>query len=142
MTTITTVRAALRVIVTVGWTPRSLYQLGAAMGPATLYLLCSGSPEADAAGDPVPVQDDQGRLLAYTTPRLPLTRGEDRPPLRHSELTGAALLRLAVGAGCGLVLEPGCSLERTITARTVLSLQVAAGHTESLAAATGGRLAS
>ncbi|MFT4110692.1 hypothetical protein [Propionicimonas sp.] len=140
MTTITTVRAALRAIVTTGWTPRSLYQLGAAMGPATLYLLCTGS--ADNDNEPTPVRDGQGRLLASTTPRLPVARGEDRPQLRHTELTGAALLRLAVGADCGLVLEPGCSLERTVTARTVLSLQVAAGHTESLAAATGGRLAS
>lgn len=140
MTTIVTVRAALHAICAEGVTSATLFQLGSAMGPATLYVAGIAGP----GGFEVTTRSDSaGRswLRAFTTPRTPSSRGSE-PVLSFHGLTGANLLRLAARDGRHLVLEAGSPLECRIPPRAAQSLQVAAGYTESLAGGRRDRLAS
>jgi hypothetical protein len=136
MASITTVRAALQALASEGWTPRTLFQLGSAMGPASLYVLSTTTANGV---EPVIRTDSAARpwLQAFTTPHpqyfAPARSDRD---LRFTELSGAALLRLAATAGRWLVLEATSPLECRIAHRTVQSLQVAAGYTESLVTGT------
>lgn len=134
MTTITTVRAALRAIAGNGWTPATRYQLGAAMGPARLYVLSLAGPDG---GEPLLAGESASRrwLQVFTEPdTLMLNVGRVlQRQLRYAELTGAAVLGLAHELGCGLTLGPGTALECRVQARDLQALHVAASYTESLA---------
>jgi hypothetical protein len=131
MTTITTVRAALQAIARQGMCHRSLYQLGAAMGPASLYV---PGVATSTRFEPLVRTDVTGRawLQAFTAPRAhrAVTPGDRAPEYRA--FTGASLLRLAGAMGSGIVLDGGTPLECRVPARAAQSLQVAAGYTEAL----------
>jgi hypothetical protein len=132
MTTITTVRAALQAIVRQGMCHRSLYQLGAAMGPASLYV---PGVTTSTRFEPLVRTDVTGRawLQAFTAPRAhraAVATGDRAPEYRA--FTGASLLRLAGTMGSGIVLDGGTPLECRVPARAAQSLQVAAGYTEAL----------
>ena len=135
MPTITTVRAALQTIAGHGVSHRSLYQLGSAMGPASLYV----PGFATATGfEPLRRADSAGRpwLSAFTTPRPPFATPREDADLVYCSFTGAALLRLACGTRSGLVLDAGSPRECRLPLRAAESLQVAAGYTESLVQGT------
>ncbi len=127
--TITTVRAALQAIAGQGASHRSLYQLGAAMGPASLYLQ---GFTTTTGFEPLRRTDRSGRpwLVAFTAPR-PQPAGTHRR-LEFRGFTGADLLRLAASTRSGLVLEAGTPLECRLPLPATESLQVPAGYTESL----------
>jgi hypothetical protein len=131
MMTITTIRAALQAIVGEGLSVRSLFKLGSAMGPATLYLSGSDTP---VGFEPIRRTDSAGRtwLMAFTTPRPHFVVAPAEHQVRYQEITGAALLRLANRTDSCLVLEANSPLECRIPHRATQSLQVAAGYTEAL----------
>jgi hypothetical protein len=132
MMTITTVRAALQAIARQGMCHRSLYQLGAAMGPASLYV---PGVATSTRFEPLVRTDATGRawLQAFTAPRVPrgVVAAGDRVP-EYRAFTGASLLRLAGAMGSGIVLDGGTPLECRVPPRAAQSLQVAAGYTEAL----------
>ena len=134
MTTITTVRAALQQLASEGWTPRNLFQLGSAMGPASLYVLSTTVRDRLEA---VTRTDSAGRtwLQAFTAPHPSYFAPArvDRQ-LLFRQFTGAALLRLACADSRWLVLDATSPLECRIPLRTAHSLQVPAGYTEALVA--------
>jgi hypothetical protein len=135
MTKITTVRAALQAIAKEGLSTRGLFQLGSAMGPASLYL---AGADASVGFQPMRRTDAAGRswLMAFTVPHPSYLIATTELPVRYQELTGAELLRLATGNGCCLVLEANSPLECRIPPRATESLQVAAGYTETLVSRT------
>lgn len=134
MTTITTVRAAMRAVASEGWNPASRYQLGSAMGPAKLYVLCLASGDGCS-----PLQSGDGPdrqwLLAFTqTDPLSLNVGRGLVrQIRYQELTGTELLDLACRLGSGLLLDAGGPNECRIQARDLQSLHVAASYAEAIA---------
>lgn len=134
MASILTVRAALQALVSEGLTQRNLFQLGSAMGPASLYIL-SASPDQV---EPLVRTDTAGRtwLHAFTTPHPPYFATRSSRDLHYREVNGATLLRLACATDRHLVLDAGSPLECRIPPRAAESLQVAAGYTESLVAST------
>lgn len=142
MLTITTVRAALQAVTATGPSHRTFYQLGAAMGPATLYV--AGSTGASGFA-PTLRPDAGGRswLQAFTTPDPRHLSTRDGQP-EFSACTGADVLRLAGRLGAHLVLDAGSPREVRLSPKAAQSLLVAAGHTEALVARTprGERLAS
>lgn len=131
MPTITTVRAALQSIAGQGLSHRSLYQLGSAMGPASLYV---PGHVAATGFEPLRRTDSAGRpwLSAYTTPWPPFASPRADADLEYRAFTGAALLRLAGSTRSGLVLDAGSPRECRLPLRAAESLQVAAGYTELL----------
>ncbi len=131
MTKITTVRAALQAIANDGMSTRGLFQLGSAMGPASLYL---AGLEAASGFEPIRRTDSTGRnwLMAFTVPYPSCLVGTAESQVRYQEISGAALLRLANRDSSCLVLEANLPLECRIPPRATQSLQVAAGYTEAL----------
>lgn len=131
MASIVTVRAALRALMSDGLTQRNLFQLGSAMGPASLYVL-----SAPDSAQPLVHTDSAGRtwLRAFTMPHPPYFAARISRDLHFRELSGAALLRLTCADDRHLVLDAGSPQECRIPPRAAQSLQVAAGYTESLVA--------
>lgn len=128
---ITTVRAALEAIATQGISTRGLFQLGSAMGPATVYL---AGTDAGNGFEPIRRTDSSGRrwLMAFTVPHPGCLVATADTQVRYREITGAALLRLVSLDSSCLVLEANLPLECRIPPRATQSLQVAAGYTEAL----------